>query len=176
MSIFISSDLHLGHSNIIKYCNRPFSNVKEMDETIISNWNFIIKPSDTVYNLGDFCFGNVKYYKSRLNGDMHFITGSHDKNTSNSKNLFASYSPLKEVKIEDKLIVLCHYSLRTWAKSHYNSWHCYGHSHSGLPVWGKSFFVGVDGHNFFPWSWEEVKEKMNTLPDNFNLVKERKYE
>lgn len=51
------SDLHFGHKNVIKYCNRPFKNTDEMREGLISRWNSKVKPSDTVYILGDMFYG-----------------------------------------------------------------------------------------------------------------------
>jgi len=146
-----------------------------MNECLITNWNALVQPNDLVYHMGDFAFGNVQEILKQLKGQIHFITGSHDKNTQCCKHLFASYSPLKEIKIDEQPITLCHYSMRTWAKSHYGAWMLYGHAHGGLASWGKSFDAGVDTNNFFPYSWEQVKAKMATLPDNFNLVKEKRY-
>lgn len=89
MNTWFTSDLHLGHANIIKYCNRPFKTLKEMDETIIQRWNERVRPGDMVYFLGDFCFrrsaeapdGNVfDFYRGRLNGDIIFVKGNHDRN------------------------------------------------------------------------------------------------
>ena len=57
--IFYTADLHLGHANIIKYCNRPFKDVDQMNETLIRNWNSRVKPEDTVIHNGDFCFKNT---------------------------------------------------------------------------------------------------------------------
>ena len=34
-----------------------------------------------------------------------------------------------------QLVVLCHYAMRVWDRSHYGSWHLYGHSHGNLPPW-----------------------------------------
>ena len=47
--IFFTSDLHLGHENCIRLCNRPFSSIEEMDETLIENWNHKVTGKDTVY-------------------------------------------------------------------------------------------------------------------------------
>lgn len=55
--IYYISDLHFGHSNIIRFDNRPFSNVQEMEETIVKNWNERVAKDDVVYILGDFCWG-----------------------------------------------------------------------------------------------------------------------
>ena len=79
--IFIISDTHFGHENIIKYCNRPFKDVKEMDETLIKNWNEVVSNKDTVLHLGDFGLGNKEYIASivnRLNGKKILILGNHD--------------------------------------------------------------------------------------------------
>jgi calcineurin-like phosphoesterase family protein len=157
-----------------------------MDETIITNWNSIVQPNDLIFHLGDFAFGDARTYIKRLKGQIHFITGSHDKNTKCCANMFASYSPLRDIVIDNITIVLCHYAMRVWKKSHYGSWHLYGHSHNGLShtpygIWGKSFDCGQDTEwpeihsKFYPYSFDEVKLIMSKLPDNFNLVKERKY-
>ena len=85
MKIFVISDPHFNHSNIIPYSNRPFSSVKEMDETIIANWNKTVGPNDTVFCLGDFCFGtkdNIPYYARQLNGRKILIKGNHDRTKS----------------------------------------------------------------------------------------------
>ena len=173
MNTYFTSDTHFCHANIIKYCNRPFKNVDEMDETIITNWNSVVKHDDLVYHLGDVGFGDIKNVLRRLNGRIILIRGSHDKSALQVPERFEKISSLLEIKIEDHPIILCHYSMRTWSKSHYNSWCLWGHSHNKLESWGKSFDIGVDGHNFFPWSFKEIQAKMNELPDNFNLVKEK---
>ena len=81
--IYLTSDLHFGHKNIIKLTNRPFSDVHEMNETLIKNWNNTIKPQDTIYILGDLCF-KMSLEEShkiiqRLNGKKVLIRGNHDK-------------------------------------------------------------------------------------------------
>lgn len=83
MSIWYTSDTHFNHTNIIEYCGRPFSDVNEMNEKIIYNWNSLVQPEDDVYHLGDFGLfkGGTKQPESfihRLNGRIHLIRGNHD--------------------------------------------------------------------------------------------------
>lgn len=80
--IFFTSDTHFGHKNVIQYCNRPFSSIEEMDETIIANWNSVVRPSDTVIHLGDFALGGkgtIPAYLDRLNGHILLMKGNHDR-------------------------------------------------------------------------------------------------
>ena len=95
MKYWFTSDYHLGHANIIKYCERPFANVEEMNKVIIRNHNSRVKLEDTVFFIGDFCFKNTvggkegegnldraEHYLKQLNGRFVFIQGNHDSNNS----------------------------------------------------------------------------------------------
>ena len=93
MTIWISGDFHLSHFNIIRYTNRPFHTVEEMNETIINNFNSEIGEYDQVIFLGDFCFGNPNQYLSRLRGNWTFIKGNHDHDRS--LNTYISYLVLE---------------------------------------------------------------------------------
>lgn len=81
--IFLISDLHLDHDNIIRYCNRPFKSRWDMNIRILRNWNNILKNCDLVYYLGDLAFGReshpAKYWLNKLKGKIIFIKGSHDR-------------------------------------------------------------------------------------------------
>ena len=79
INTFFISDTHFGHTNIIKYCDRPFSSVGEMNKTLIYNWNKVVKDIDIVYFLGDFCFGDPNDYLPYLNGIIIPFKGNHDK-------------------------------------------------------------------------------------------------
>lgn len=81
--VWFISDTHFGHTNIIKYCNRPYRNTYEMDTDIIIKWNNNIKNNDLVFHLGDFSFRPEKYI-GRLNGNIILIKGNHDKRSRNS--------------------------------------------------------------------------------------------
>jgi len=80
---FITSDLHLDHTNIIKYCKRPFLNTEDMNKTLVDNWNNTISNKDIVYFLGDLAYGRgskkTDYWLKQLNGKIIFIKGNHDK-------------------------------------------------------------------------------------------------
>ena len=81
MKVFIISDTHFNHANIIKYCNRPFKDTKEMYEAMIKNWNETVSNNDIVIHLGDFGLSNKEYIASiikRLNGKKILIMGNHD--------------------------------------------------------------------------------------------------
>jgi calcineurin-like phosphoesterase family protein len=88
MNIWFTSDLHLGHENIIKYCNRPFKNCEAMNRALITKWNQRVESDDVVYHLGDFCFkggveggtNKAKYWEDQLNGKIIHIAGNHDSN------------------------------------------------------------------------------------------------
>jgi calcineurin-like phosphoesterase family protein len=168
---FFTADTHLGHDNIIRYCNRPFASVDEMDETIIKNWNSVVSKTDTVYHLGDFSFKNPLIYLRRLNGNIILIEGNHDKGDLTG---FSSVHKMKTIVIEKTTIVLCHFAMRVWEKSHFNSWHCYGHSHGELASLGKSYDVGVDNNSFMPISFDELYTIMQKLPDNENWLEKLK--
>jgi calcineurin-like phosphoesterase family protein len=79
-SIFIYGDTHFGHDNIIKYCGRPFSSVREMDDVLKDNWNNTVSDRDNVYFLGDMSHDRhgAPYWMNKLNGDITYIHGNHD--------------------------------------------------------------------------------------------------
>lgn len=169
MTTWFSADLHFSHNNIIRYCNRPFSSVEEMNEKLIENWNSVVKPTDTAYILGDFSFShNVKEiakHWAALNGNKKLIYGNHDGSIIkyqwdfDPSELSGHY---KEITIEKQKIILCHYAMRVWNGSGYGSWMLYGHSHGTLEedLNALSFDVGVDCHNYFPISFEQVRARM----------------
>lgn len=159
--IWFTADTHFGHKNIIEYCNRPFASVEEMDETIINNINAVVKPEHTIYHLGDFSFGGTFHYRSKINcKNVHLILGNHDKLKMLEKRCFSTVSMIKEVRYAKQFIVLCHYGMRVWNKSHHGSWSLYGHSHGTLPPIQNSMDVGVDCHDYQPLSFDDVKEKI----------------
>lgn len=171
-NIFFTSDHHFGHKNIIKYANRPFSSVEEMNEVMIERWNEKISTGDTVYHLGDFALCSPNQLTTiidRLNGKICLLKGNHEKAALACAAKFEWLKDYHELVVADpafpqgrQLIVLFHYALRVWNASHWGAYHLYGHSHGSLEdiATTRSFDVGVDCHNFYPLSYEEVKALM----------------
>jgi len=181
MTIFFTADTHYFHEKIIGYCDRPFRYAHEMNNHLIANHNAVVKNNDSTYFLGDFAFGDPKIILPQLNGKKFLILGNHDrweKQTDVSE--YAEFvKPYYELYVDDpqahkgrRLIVLMHYAMRVWNKSHHNSWHLYGHNHGNLPEdpMSFSFDVGVDAiakrlsvdgnlnpTDYRPISYEEVK-------------------
>lgn len=182
--IWFTSDTHFGHENIIRYANRPYENVTDMNLSLIKAWNSVVKPQDTVYHLGDIAMGtskspeSLKHIIDTLHGEKIFILGNHDNKKVLSDIGIKTY-PLYEMSHQKQKIVLCHYAMRIWHHSHKGTWHLYGHSHNGLESvpYGKSMDVGVDavaarGLGYRPISFDEVKLIMDarsiTVIDHHN--------
>jgi calcineurin-like phosphoesterase family protein len=179
MITWITADHHFGHANIIKYCNRPFNSVEEMDDTMIRRWNELVDKKDTVISVGDFSMNRQSAIRSldELNGTICLIPGSHDdwiESLGAGTLRFKLFPKLYEKKFpfgsEKVMIVMCHYAMRVWNLSHYGSYHFYGHSHGTLPGVGRSIDVGVDGNNFYPYNYIELlfklenEKNVNQLP------------
>lgn len=79
--VWFTSDTHFWHENIIRFCNRPFSSIQEMNEELIRRWNETVPEEGVVFHLGDFAFGGAKEWNEvmfRLNGKIYLILGNHD--------------------------------------------------------------------------------------------------
>ena len=175
--IWFTADFHAFHENIIRYTDRPFKDATEMNFTILDNYNSIISDKDIVFFLGDIAFGEDKaaWTLKAMKGHIHFIIGNHDrKYIETIKPLVESINDLLDIEIDGQPITLCHYAMRVWHKSHFDSWMLYGHSHGTLPPVGKQWDVGVDNNNFYPVSEVKLFELMKTQPDNFNFIRKDK--
>ncbi|NOZ20012.1 MAG: metallophosphoesterase [Planctomycetes bacterium] len=165
--LFFTADEHYGHAHIIHLCGRPFRTVEEMDEELIRRHNAVVKDSDLVVHVGDFTLKNksrAKSYISRLKGEHVFLRGSHDRWLKEAHEIW-------EKEIAGEYVVVCHYAMRVWPRSHYNSWQLYGHSHGRLDPIGKQWDIGVDNNDYYPVSFERIKDIMAERPDNPNLIK-----
>lgn len=187
-NIGFTSDLHCFHKNIIKFSNRGFNNVLEMNEALRDNHNKIFNKNDIIFNLGDMALipksdqnkeDTIKKLDSLLstfNGKIYYIPGNHEKQLGVIKRHWTVLPQLFEVEIKEQdikqLIILCHYALRVWNASHYGSWHLFAHSHGTLKSdtnenmqeYKKtlSMDVGVDTNNFYPYTYDDIKNHMKT--------------
>lgn len=167
---FFTADQHYGHSNIIRFCERPFSSVDEMDQELIRRHNEVVGTDDVVIHAGDFSFRNARSpqsYLAALNGEHVLIRGSHDRWLDELAH------EILELKIEGQHIVACHYSMRRWPKSHYGSWQVFGHSHGQLEPVGKQWDIGVDNNDFYPVSFVQLQEIMSKRPENEGTIPTR---
>ena len=178
--IFFTADLHLGHKNIIRHCNRPFANASVMDETLVENWNSRVRKGDTVYILGDLIF-RASYppenYLERMNGRKHLILGNHDyswvkRNSAGdiistpATAYFESISLMRVIKDKGVCMTLCHYPMMTWQGAGHGDLMIFGHIHNNTNAayWPliraspQMLNSGVDVNDFQPVTLEEMIE------------------
>lgn len=164
LPLFSSGDFHYNNKNILKYTNRPFNSVEEMNEELIRKWNEKVPKKATVIFNGDFCFGSETLFKQtveRLNGNIIWVYGNHDKPMPKN---FQRYDVV-EFSYQGNCFFCSHYAHRVWNLSHHGSIHLYGHSHGSLEddKNALSMDVGIDCHpNFEPFSVEEILNHMKT--------------
>lgn len=174
--VFFTSDTHFGHSNIIKYCQRPFNSAEHMDEVLISNWNEVVSPQDIVFHLGDFCFGSDKEWikiLQRLNGTKYLILGNQDlkkiANSNQIKDYFADINMQMRVVVDKQKMLLNHYPFLCFEGGYQNVWQLFGHVHSSkhstgldkerlVHLFPTQYDVGVDNNNYRPVSFSQVSQ------------------
>ncbi len=187
--IWFTSDLHLGHRNVIEFCNRPFQSVEEMDEMLIANWNAVVRPDDTIYALGDMCFHypdkGVPLLK-RLMGRKILVQGNHDTYSSTRYFEAGFLAVVQEavINFEGQRVRLSHYPFNPaiWAQGKilmsgqdvrylerrpdYNSgqWLLCGHVHEKWKHVGNQINVGVDQWKMAPVAAGQIASIMARNP------------
>lgn len=201
MAVLFTSDLHLGHKNVIEFCNRnkatcgvDFKNVEEMDDFLIDRWNRKVQKDDTVYIIGDLSFRSgkdVARYLKRMNGKKHVIAGNHDykwqKHMEDVEEYLESVSNMEVIRLEKKLLTLNHYPMLEWNGSHRAqnqedslSWLIHGHIHDERE--SKTFEyikkyqpcalnAGVDINHFEPVTFEEMVVNNNQWYERDKITK-----
>jgi calcineurin-like phosphoesterase family protein len=157
--VWLYSDPHLYHQNIIKYENRPFKNVEEMNEVLLSNYNSLVRKDDKVFWLGDVGIGNkekIKNIVNKFNGNKILIMGNHDR-----KNIHWHYDcGFKEVYkypiIYNQFYILSHKPVYISENMPYVN--CYGHLHSKIVEsdHNQYFNCCVENHNYKPILFTDV--------------------
>lgn len=169
---YFTADTHYSHKNIIKYEDRPFKTIDEMDEYLIYKHNQKVKKNDNVYFIGDFAFCNANRaidIISRLNGNKYLIYGNHDKVVKENALVRAEFVWCRDYAViyeKEIPIILFHYPIQVWDRKHHGSIHLYGHIHSNKdnhhPMINdlvNAYNVGVDVRNFEPITLEEILRK-----------------
>lgn len=165
--IFVISDTHFGHENIIKYCDRPFKNTDEMDDFMIEKWNSVVKPGDKVYHLGDVYMGNgfkMAGNFPKLNGKKRLILGNHD-------DLKRNMGPIKLGDVFEKIYLFRSFKefglMLTHVPVHESSIiragegaiNVHGHIHEKKSPKGPYKCVCVEQINYTPVNIEELRVK-----------------
>ena len=185
---FFTSDTHFNHANIIKFCNRPFKDVEQMNEVMITNWNNAISKDDTVFHLGDFCLGGAAEWTKildRLNGKIYLIMGNHDlKNIRQGFiSRFEHVAMQMHIVVGKQRIYLCHYPFLCFEGSYKDVWQLFGHVHTRRNNTGNDaerlqflyptqYDVGVDNNGFAPVSFGQVKRIINKQTEQTKVVKQ----
>ena len=162
--VYFTADQHLGHKNIIEYCNRPFESVEHMNEVLINNWNKVIDRHDKIFVLGDFALSNseniIKWGRA-LNGNKTLILGNHDRAT---KSVYLEAGFIEVIKypiLWSDFYILSHApKFMTKMGPYFN---IFGHVHndpSYMDVSTNSCCVSVERTDYTPISYKDLRAKV----------------
>lgn len=150
MGTYFTADTHFRHNNIIRFEDRPFLSLEDMEDTIAERWNNTVSDDDTIYIVGDFVFGGYTRWVEvleKLNGKKILIEGNHDNSKVTKRLLQEGYfQELHEVGIKMKVqgytLWLSHYPMEIGIRPSKYSIH--GHIHSLPSTLLNQVNVGVD--------------------------------
>lgn len=162
--IFFIADTHFGHENIIKYENRPFQSVEDMDNSLISNWNSVVSNQDQVFLLGDFSMYNKDKSVNicrQLNGNKILIKGNHDKK-SNQFYFDCGFKTVIEYPIVfQNFWILSHEPMYVNSNMPYAN--IFGHIHNN-PMFksftNQTYCVSVERIEYTPIDFDKIKHNM----------------
>jgi|SRR5579872_7175253 len=166
-NIFVTSDQHWGHANILKFQNaagqflRPgFEDVKTMNEFMVDQWNKVVKPSDKVYHLGDVALRKPDIaWVGACYGHKRLVRGNHD--TFPTKAYLKFFEEIYATRLLDNML-LSHIPIHVESiKSEWTNVH--GHTHnnvSPLHFGPKYFNVCVEYTEYRPLALEEIKQRI----------------
>lgn len=153
MTILFTADPHYGHENIIKLCNRPFADSREMDAALIHGWNeTVLSDSDIVWIIGDLSLSrNIPYLTSivkQLRGRKRLIYGNHDQCRIQEyyEMGFEFVSIVPVALVQEGPIILSHEPIYNGINQHRN---IFGHVHN-TPIDHEGYCVSVELHNYRP--------------------------
>lgn len=162
--IWFTADTHFTHTNVIKYCSRPFATSDEMDAAMIQAWNAVVAKNDLVFHLGDFAVSRdprtVRRIFSQLNGSKHLCPGNHDS-AATLELRWAKKDHIQFKTVGGVQVVMSHYAMRVWPGQHHGAIQLYGHSHGNLAPTKNSLDVGVDVWGFAPVSIDDIRLRLS---------------
>lgn len=176
MTTWFTADLHLGHTNIIRYCDRPFRDVDEMDRALVDRWNETVDPDDEVWVLGDFALGRIAVtlpMARELHGTKVLVAGNHDRcwhghgdraRRWTDRYLEAGFAEVRQgdvrLQVGATSVLACHFPYRGDSQPHdrylghrpvdEGEWLLHGHVHERWGQEGRMINVGVDVNGFRP--------------------------
>lgn len=166
ITIWLISDTHFSHTNIIEYCNRPFASVEEMDETMVDRWNRIVRREDHVWHLGDVAMARrALQIVKRLNGHKRLVFGNHDIFTLKDY-VSAGFEKLTGVRVFHQLtprVICSHFPLHPASVG--GNINVHGHVHNNIPGLGPQYVnVSVEVTDYRPITLEEAVARASHSP------------
>ena len=162
--IYFIADTHFSEEAIMKYENRPFQSVSEMDYEIIQRWNCTVKNDDIVYFLGDFgADKNESFLLKQLNGKKYIVKGNHDK-YDNEYYRCAGFEEAYDMPIIlNEFWILSHKPMYVNNNMPYAN--IFGHVHNS-PIFhtysSQHYCVSVERINYTPISIDEIIKKIQS--------------
>ena len=153
--VWFIGDTHFYHNNVIRYCNRPFQNVEEMNNYLITNWNKTINKEDRVFMMGDFALcgkDNIIEIGNKLQGRKILLLGNHDSASRTTYQL-AGFENVYYVPILFENFILSHYPIDDCK---YNNIHA--HSHNKRVNDKTHFCTSVEMINYKPINFNVIKD------------------
>lgn len=154
MAVWFTADTHFGHGGALGLFGRPFGSVAAMDEALVERWNRSVAQDDVVWHLGDVAVRQrperVAALLARLTGLKHLVAGNNDTPEIRELPAWVSVADYREIEVADRLLVLCHYPLRSWRRMARGALNLHGHSHGRMTPLPGQVDVGVDAWDLAP--------------------------
>ena len=157
--IFFTADTHFTDPRVLRLDKRPFPDLATHDAALVEAWNAAVGEDDEVWHLGDFARGGADHKTAllgRLHGRKHLVLGNNDDEATARAGGWESVSAYREMELDGRKLVLCHYAFRTWNGSGKGALDLHGHSHGRLAPMTGQYDVGVDVFRFRPVTLPEI--------------------
>lgn len=166
--IWVSSDPHFNHHNILKFTDHDgklirgdkFKDIDEMNEHIVQEHNKLVSPQDHYYCLGDVAFSKdaskISNLLSRMNGKKRLILGNHD-DIVNQPWLIQHFEKIMIWRIFKEFeVTLSHIPLHESSIQEKSKWNVHGHIHQNKSPTNKHINVSMEAINYQPQHLETL--------------------